>query len=126
MSLLLDSHVALWWLGNDRSLGAAAAEAIEMADDVRVSVITPWELGIRQAAGKLECPADLIPALLRAGFKMLPISTEHAERAPSLPMHHRDPFDRMLIAQAEIESLVIVTADDALGQYGQDVIDARR
>jgi PIN domain nuclease of toxin-antitoxin system len=107
-------------------LGAAAAEAIEMADDVRVSVITPWELGIERAAGKLECPVDLSAALLRAGFSMLPISTEHAERAPTLRMHHRDPFDRMLVAQAEVESLVIVTADDALGQYGHDLIDARR
>lgn len=126
MNLLLDSHVALWWLGDDSSLGHVATRAIELADVVYVSVVTPWELGIKRAAGKLELDVDLSAELVRVGFKMLPISTEHAERAPSLPMHHRDPFDRMLVAQAEVESLVIVTADDALGQYGHDLIDARR
>ncbi len=126
MNLLLDSHVALWWLGDDSSLGHVATSAIELADVVYVSVVTPWELGIKRAAGKLELDVDLSAELVRVGFKMLPISTEHAERAPSLPMHHRDPFDRMLVAQAEVESLVIVTADDALGQYGHDLIDARR
>jgi PIN domain nuclease of toxin-antitoxin system len=126
MNLLLDSHVALWWLGDDSALGQVAARAIELADVVYVSVVTPWELGIKRAAGKLELDVGLSAELVRVGFKMLPISAEHAERAPSLPMHHRDPFDRMLIAQAELESLAIVTADDALGQYGHDLIDARR
>jgi PIN domain nuclease of toxin-antitoxin system len=126
MNLLLDSHVALWWLADDSALGQVAARAIELADVVYVSVVTPWELGIKRAAGKLELDVGLSAELVRVGFKMLPISAEHAERAPDLPIHHRDPFDRMLIAQAELESLVIVTADDALGQYGHDLIDARR
>lgn len=126
MNLLLDSHVALWWLGDHPVLGAAAADSIRSADIAYVSVVTPWELGIKRAAGQLAITVELVAELERVGFTMLPVSPEHAERAPTLPMHHRDPFDRMLVAQAQTQSLRIVTADAAIGQYDVEVIDARR
>ncbi len=126
MNLLLDSHVALWWVAGDPSLGPAAVEAIEQADHVAVSVVTPWELGIKRSAGKIECPDGLTEVFQQSGFVMLPVSAEHAERAPSLPLHHRDPFDRMLVAQAGLEAMQIVTADPMLSRYEIDVISARR
>jgi PIN domain nuclease of toxin-antitoxin system len=126
MNLLLDSHAALWWIRDDPALGPEAISVIDQADQVYVSVVTPWELGIKRAHGKLQFPADLPDVLVRAGMTMLPIAVDHAERAPALPMHHRDPFDRMLVAQAQIEALWIITADDVIRRYDVEVIDARR
>jgi PIN domain nuclease of toxin-antitoxin system len=126
VNLLLDSHAALWWISDDPALGPEAVSVIDEAAQVFVSVVTPWELGIKRALGKLQFPVGLSGALVRAGMTMLPIDGEHAERAPGLPMHHRDPFDRMLVAQAQIETLRIVTADDVIRRYDVEVIDARR
>jgi PIN domain nuclease of toxin-antitoxin system len=123
--LLLDSHVALWWLADDVQLSAAARAAIAGADQVYVSVVTPWELGIKRASGKIDLPDDLVPQLISAGFEMLPIQAEHAVAAPELPAHHRDPFDRMLIAQAITEHLVLVSADQQLALYPVELLDAR-
>ena len=126
MNLLLDSHAALWWISDDPALGPEAVSMIDQADEVYVSVVTTWELGMKRALGKLQFPAGLSGVLVRAGMTLLPIDVDHAERAPALPMHHRDPFDRMLVAQAQIEALHIVTADDAICHYDVKVIDARR
>jgi PIN domain nuclease of toxin-antitoxin system len=123
--LLLDSHVALWVLG-DEALGESARQAISDASVVYVSVVTPWELGIKRALGKLDYPAGLSSVLAGAGFEMLSITAEHAELAPTLPLHHRDPFDRMLISQALVQRLTLVTADEALERYDLTVLDARR
>jgi PIN domain nuclease of toxin-antitoxin system len=123
--LLLDSHVALWWLGNDLRLAHTAHARIADADEVFVSVVTPWELGIKQASGKLTLPDDLIAQLIASGFEMLPIQLEHAYAAPTLPAHHGDPFDRMLIAQAMSERLAIVTADAQFMLYDVDRVQAR-
>ena len=125
MRLLLDSHVALWWLASDASLGRVCAERIGAADEVVVSAVTPWELGIKRALGKVAYPDGLVAALAAAGFVELAISAAHAEVAADLPAHHRDPFDRMLVAQAQLESLVLVTADHALEPYGVETLDAR-
>ena len=123
MRLLLDSHAALWWLA-DRQLGDGCRELITEADEVFVSPVTPWELGIERARGKLDYPDGLVEELEATGFRELPITTRHAARAADLPDHHRDPFDRMLIAQAEAEQLTLVTADDRLAVYGIDILDA--
>ena len=123
--LLLDSHVALWVLG-DETLGESARRAVSDASVVYVSVVTPWELGIKRALGKLDYPAGLIGALVGAGFEMLSITAEHAELAPTLPLHHRDPFDRMLLAQAVVQGLTLVTADTALKVYDIATLDARQ
>jgi PIN domain nuclease of toxin-antitoxin system len=123
--LLLDSHVALWWLADHPELAPTAHAAITEADEVVVSVVTPWELGINQAGGKLTLPDDLISQLVASGFEILPVNATHASAAPQLPAHHGDPFDRMLIAQAITEHLTIVTADHQFKRYNVDLIEAR-
>jgi PIN domain nuclease of toxin-antitoxin system len=124
--LLLDSHVALWWLDDDASLGPQARRSLVDADEVFFSVVTPWELGIKRALGKVEFPDGLSDALRDAGFRELAITAADAERAPTLPAHHRDPFDRMLVAQAQLTSLRLVSADQNLRPYEVDLLDARR
>lgn len=126
MRLLLDSHVAVWWVAGLGELGPQCRGALSEADVAAVSVVSYWELAIKRAAGRLTYPDGLRAALEGSGIATLPISVEHAEAAAALPLHHRDPFDRMLVAQAQMESLVLVTADDALGRYDVDVLAARR
>jgi len=125
MRLLLDSHVALWWLDGNTAIGATCRSLIEQADEAFVSVVTPWELGIKRALGKLTMPDGLADALEAGGFRSLAISADHAELAPTLPPHHRDPFDRMLVAQARLEALSLVTADQLLSRYEIHLVDAR-
>ncbi len=122
----MDSHVALWWLEGSGSLGPQSRQLVELADEAYFSVVTPWELGIKLALGKLDMPDGLVAALQLGGFIPLAITADHAEHAPTLPIHHRDPFDRMLIAQAQLEALALVTADQALGAYDVELVDARR
>ncbi|MGF1668258.1 MAG: type II toxin-antitoxin system VapC family toxin [Acidimicrobiia bacterium] len=124
MRLLLDSHVALWWLADDSTLGPSCRTMIADADEVLVSAVTPWELGIKRALGKVDFPDDLVSALEGSGCSFLSITTAHAEQAPLLPAHHRDPFDRMLIAQAQLERAVLVSADRSLRPYEVDLLDA--
>lgn len=126
MRILLDSHVVLWWLDANESLGPQTRDIIEHADEAVVSAVTPWELGIKRSLGKLSMPDGLTEALESEGFKSLPVTAAHAELAPALPPHHRDPFDRMLVAQAQLESLVLVTADSTLASYDIEQFDARR
>ena len=119
MRLLLDSHTLLWWLSDVPRLGRVAYNAIEAPDnEVFVSAVSMWELGTKRRKGQLDAPDDLASIVERRGFTPLPLSLFHAEQATRLPMHHRDPFDRMLVAQAQAEGLVIVTADAALRRYG--------
>jgi PIN domain nuclease of toxin-antitoxin system len=110
--LLLDTHVFLWWLENNPRLGSQAVAAI--ANDsahVFVSAVTAWEIEIKRALGKLNAPEDLSAAVTAKGFTHLPITFAHGASAGRLPLHHRDPFDRMLIAQAQVEDLEVVSAD---------------
>ena len=125
MRLLLDSHVVLWWLDDNPALGRACRQAIADAEVAYVSVVSPWELGIKRALGRLSYPDGLLRRLAESGFELLAISGTHAETAPELPLHHRDPFDRMLIAQAQSERLTIATADGSFGAYDVELIDAR-
>lgn len=119
MNLLLDTHVFLWWLADDRRLTASARAAIERDDaSVYVSAASAWEISIKAALGKLK-PRDLdVPAEIEAGgFLELPIRSRHAQEAGRLPRHHADPFDRMLVAQARVEGLTLVTYDPAIDAY---------
>ncbi len=125
MRLLVDSHVALWWLEGNDKLGPETRRLLESADEVFFSAATPWELGIKRALGKLDFPDGLADALVTGGFTELPVSAAHGDLAASLPPHHHDPFDRVLIAQARAEALVLVTADRAMQPYDLDLIDAR-
>jgi len=115
--LLLDTHVFLWWRANDPSLKAAARTAIAEADAVFVSAATAWEAGIKAARGRLEIPDSVEAGVLDSGFERLPIRFAHAEAAAALPLHHADPFDRMLVAQAQVEALTFVTHDRRLATY---------
>ena len=124
MRLLVDSHVALWWLDGNEALGPTARAELESADEVFFSAVTPWELGIKRSIGKLSFPDGMPEALQESGFLGLPISIAHAVAAAELPPHHRDPFDRMLVAQARAEALVLVTADRTLAPYGVRLLDA--
>ncbi len=125
MRLLVDSHVALWWLEANDKLGPQTRDLLESADEAYFSAATPWELGIERALGKLDFPDGMADALVAAGFTELRISAAHAESAAKLPPHHRDPFDRMLIAQARAEAFVLVTADRAMQPYDLQLLDAR-
>ena len=119
MRLLLDSRAYLWWLADDARLSAAARAAIaDSRSIVHVSAATIWELAIKAALGRLDTGgADLTDEIAANGFVELPISARHAAKAGALPRHHDDPFDRMLIAQALSESLVLVTLDRAFRAY---------
>ncbi len=119
MRLLLDSHAYLWWLADDARLTERARAAIrDSRSIVHVSAATIWELTIKAALGRLDTGgADLTDEIAANGFVELPITARHAAKAGALPRHHDDPFDRMLIAQARSEELVLVTRDDAFGAY---------
>jgi PIN domain nuclease of toxin-antitoxin system len=123
--LLLDAHAVLWWLGDDPGLSRAAREAIaDPVSDVLVSAATVWEIGIKRQLGKLEAPDDLVAAIEASGFDGLPVTLADADRASRLAAHHRDPFDRVLIAQATRLRALIVSRDSAFGPYGVDVLPA--
>jgi PIN domain nuclease of toxin-antitoxin system len=117
--LLLDSHAFFWWLADDPKLSAKARQAIaDPASVVHVSAATVWELSIKAALGKLDLDgADLVRELEANDFVELPITALHSQGAANLPHHHNDPFDRILIAQARIEGLTIVTRDPAFHAY---------
>jgi PIN domain nuclease of toxin-antitoxin system len=123
--LLLDTHTLLWWLADDPQLGPRAREFIEdERNAVFVSAASAWEITIKKALGKLEAPDDLDGLVENEGFDKLAISFFHAEKAGELPPLHRDPFDRMLVAQAQAEGLDIVTRDTMIAKYGVKTIDA--
>lgn len=117
MRLLLDTHVVLWWLAGQR-IRPKALEAIAAADsDIWVSAASVWEMTIKSGLGKLAMPDDLSEQLARQGFEALPVSVQHALAVGSLPPHHADPFDRMLVAQAKVEDLTVVTRDPNIRRY---------
>jgi PIN domain nuclease of toxin-antitoxin system len=119
VSLILDTHVLLWWIGNDSSLAAAARQAIADPDvRVFVSAASAWEIMFKKSTGKLDAPNDLDQQVARHEFEPLAITLAHALAAGSLPLHHKDPFDRMLVAQAMAEGLTIITRDPRIRQYG--------
>ncbi|MGI8415266.1 MAG: type II toxin-antitoxin system VapC family toxin [Nakamurella sp.] len=124
MRLLLDTHVVLWELAGTRSVSPAAREAIEHATDLLFSVVSFAEIGVKAAIGKLSVPPDLREHVLRSGVQILGLDAEHGMAVANLPMHHRDPFDRLLIAQARSERLTIVTADRRIAAYDVPVVDA--
>lgn len=125
MRLLLDTHTLLWWLSNDPGLKAAARDAIAAAaSDVFVSAASAWEISIKMALGKLEAPADLERQLELSHFEPLSVSVSHAYAAGALPRHHDDPFDRVLVAQAKAEDLVIVTRDPRFALYSVGTLGA--
>jgi PIN domain nuclease of toxin-antitoxin system len=115
---LLDTHVFLWWCADDRRLGEAEREAIRDAtNEVWLSTASVWEMAIKQSLGRLQLPEPPSAVVARLGIGRLPISFEHAEATVRLPPIHGDPFDRLLIAQAKLEGVTLVTTDPFVRSY---------
>jgi PIN domain nuclease of toxin-antitoxin system len=120
--ILVDTHILLWWFADDPSLSSTARELIQPGgNEVFVSAASAWEIAIKRALGKLEAPNDLPAALEANRFEVLPITVSHALAAGALPRHHLDPFDRMLVAQAGLERMILATHDNRLCRYGSFV-----
>jgi PIN domain nuclease of toxin-antitoxin system len=122
--LLLDTHVVLWQLAGVRTIGPRAREAVLAADELSFSVVSFAEIGVKASVGKLTVPADLRERILQSGLLTLGLAPDHALAVAELPLHHRDPFDRLLVAQAKSERLTILTADRRFREYDIGVIDA--
>jgi PIN domain nuclease of toxin-antitoxin system len=124
LRLLLDTHLVLWWMNGEASriskkaLAALGSEGI----DPIVSAVTIWEIAIKRGLGKLEGPDDLLPQLEGAGVELLPVGARHADLVGSLPPHHRDPFDRLLVAQAMLEGVALVSDAAALRRYDVEIV----
>ena len=119
MKLLLDTHVVLWWTHDSRRLSDTARELVsDSRHDVLLSAVVAWEIAIKRALGKLKVRPALVAELLTdGGAAELAVSVAHATELERLPMHHRDPFDRMLVAQARVEGALLVSSDEALRSY---------
>jgi PIN domain nuclease of toxin-antitoxin system len=125
LRLLLDTSTLLWWLDGDTKLGATARAAIADPDnEVFVSSASAWEISVKRASGRLDAPFDIAGALERNYFIELPIEVAHAITAGELPQHHKDPFDRMLVAQAQTEDLALVADDAEIAKYDVELLDA--
>ena len=122
MKLLLDTHVFLWWRTDNARLKRDARKAISTAEVVWISAASGWEAAIKQALGKLRIEESFASMVRDSQFDELSITLEHAERAGSLPPHHADPFDRMLIAQALTERATLVTHDRRFAAYGVPIV----
>jgi PIN domain nuclease of toxin-antitoxin system len=117
LPLLLDTYVFLWWWAGDRKIGAKARSTIGSADTVLVSAASAWEMTIKMFLGKLRFDGGIADAVEACGFERLDMRFEHAEAVRSLPSHHSDPFDRLLIAQVIVEGATFVTHDRTIVNY---------
>jgi PIN domain nuclease of toxin-antitoxin system len=124
LKLLLDTQVVLWQLQGERTVTPQARDAITRAEELSFSVVSFAEIGVKVAVGKLSVPANLREHIIGAGMRILGLSPEHGLAVADLPLHHRDPFDRLLIAQARHEDLTVVTADSRFADYEIPLIAA--
>jgi len=108
--------------GEADRIGKKAREAIGGKEEIQISAVVIWEVAIKRRLGKLDAPADLLDRLEQAGVDLVPITARHADRVGTLPMHHQDPFDRLLVAQAETDGLKLVSADRAMRRYEVEVV----
>jgi PIN domain nuclease of toxin-antitoxin system len=121
--LLVDTHVLLWWRGDHRRLSSRAHKSIADPDNTLFfSAASIWEMAIKRAAGKLDVPEDLLDTMAERGFIELPVLSRHGLLAGALPPHHRDPFDRMLVAHAQSEDFTLVTGDKRIAAYDVPVL----
>jgi len=123
--VLLDTGALIWWDANDPRLGGNARAEIQNADEVYVSAASAWEIVIKTALGKLHTTRLPSQAVADGGFREIPIAFEHTEAVAELPVHHSDPFDRLILGVARVEGLTIVTSDEVFGRYDLPLIDAR-
>lgn len=124
MRLLLDTHVVLWQAAGEDRLGSRATKFLEDAEELRFSVVSFAEIGVKASIGKIDVPAELADRVADMGIRPLALTVEHGLSVGHLPLHHRDPFDRLLIAQARSEGLTLVTADRRILAYDVSTIDA--
>jgi PIN domain nuclease of toxin-antitoxin system len=124
--LLLDTNALLWLLAGHHRLGTTTRQRIESASEPLVSVVSLWEISIKASLGKLDTGTDLRRALWARGFRRLGIADEHLSVLETLPRHHRDPFDRLLISQAISEKATVVTSNHMFAAYPVDVLEASR
>ena len=124
MTLLLDTHIALWAITGDTTLSEEFLDRLRHDPDIFLSPVSLWEITIKQTTGKLAGPADLPERVRDMGFRELPVTSAHAIAAGRLPLHHRDPFDRMLVAQAATEGLTLVSRDESIALYDVDILKA--
>ncbi|MBI9082059.1 MAG: type II toxin-antitoxin system VapC family toxin [Desulfobacterales bacterium] len=123
MNLLMDTHILLWWLADDPKLTESERSAIaDVGNLVVVSAVVIWEIRIKQALGKLKIASNFYRVVHQQGFELLSVSPDHAYAVGDLPLHHRDPFDRMLVAQAATEGLTLITHDDIFRKYDIPVL----
>ena len=127
MSLLLDTHVFLWWNTEPEKLSKRAYDAIENGErEIYFSAASAWEIAIKYAKGLLELPDNaesfVLTRVRSRGFRPMPVEISHALHTYHLPMHHQDPFDRLLVSQAQLESLAIVTADPSIARYDVEIV----
>lgn len=124
MKILLDTHILLWWLADDKQLGTQARDLIaDPANDIFVSVVSLWEIVVKLRIGKLQGDfAEISDAIAQNGFALLPISLANLHELRGLPMHHRDPFDHLLIAQAISEPAIFVSEDQSITKYPVQVL----
>jgi len=124
MNLLLDTHILLWWLDDSPSLPEPARNAIADIDNlIIIGAAVVWEIRIKQALGKLKIAPNFYDVIKQQGFEMLSITSDHAYAVGNLPKHHNDPFDRILIAQAKLEKLTVVTHDAVFKKYQIPVLE---
>ncbi len=122
---LLDTHALLWWLSEPSKLSAEAREAITRGSNtVYLSSAAVWEMAIKKTLGRLDFPGNLEEVLRKDRIEALPITVPHALAVADLPLHHQDPFDRMQIAQARLEHLVLITRDPKIAEYDVEVLVA--
>ncbi|WP_326684736.1 type II toxin-antitoxin system VapC family toxin [Streptomyces microflavus] len=122
MRLLLDTHVILWWLEDSDELSDRVKDLLDTEPTVHLSAVSAWEIAIKQSLGKLDGPDDLAERVRDSQFTSLPITAGHGMRAGRLPALHRDTFDRILVAQAQIEGMTVVTRDKWIPQYDVPVM----
>jgi PIN domain nuclease of toxin-antitoxin system len=123
LRLLLDTHAALWWLTDDARLsGEASRQLDDESNQVLLSAAVVWEIAVKRSLGKLNAPGDFAGTMLSGGVHPVPVTIDHAAAVERLPWHHRDPFDRILVAQAQVERAALVSGDRALAAYGVPVV----
>ena len=119
MRILLDTHLILWWVSNSPSLSEQGRQLISDPENtVFISAVSLWEIWLKESLGKLRLPPDFEEKLATESFESLPLTSGQARHVARLPWRHRDPFDRLLVAQALEEKLILLTADDLVAAYG--------
>jgi PIN domain nuclease of toxin-antitoxin system len=123
MRLLLDTHTLIWWLEGSKEIGKSVATVLRSAENVKfISVVSIWEMRLKASLKKLDLPKNFRAVLDEQPIEQLPVLVDHAHAFGELPLHHRDPFDRMLVAQAIVEGLTLVTRDERINAYGIPIL----